>query len=360
MPSAKGALIAIAVLVCAAGSVLLLYRTHRPLAGANAGSAPGILSQLPADAPVVAYIDVAALKKLQGSPLAAILGLAGQDPRQDREYRNFVRDTGFDYARDLDHAAIALWPSYKPGVENQAMAVADGRFDQAKIEAYAMRTGTVTTRGTESIYVVPGHPPVSFSFLSTTRILLTTSETLSILTLIPGAAEKDAMRARIERVAGAPIFAVALTDNLPTSFYDDLRDVPQLQSLARSVQSLSLAGQPDGDVIHLTLDTECDSMKDAIALSTVVDGLRMLGSMALADPKNRRQMSKQQITFLAALLGEAKITHQDRWVRLMLDVTPAMLGEASGRDTAQARGGRPSNASSSSARIPSFVSVLGL
>jgi hypothetical protein len=363
MSSAKRALVAIAVVVCvaAAGAALLVYRWHRPLAGPSAGSAPSILSQLPPGAPAVAYIDVAALRKLHDSPLAAVLGLAGENPREDHDYQNFVRDTGFDYTRDLDHAAIAFWPSAMQGGENRAVVIADGRFDHDKIKAYALRSGQEVKQGAQSFYVVPGNPPVSFGFLSASRIVLMSGKGLSIITPMPsGSAADAAMQERINRVAGAPIFAVARTDELPASFYDGLRSAPQFATLARSVQGLTLAGQPDGDLIHVTLYAECDSMADAVALATVVDSLRLLGSMALADPKTRAQMTKQQAAFLTALLNQAKLSHQDRWMRLTLDVTPAMLGQPSAGPNAQTRGARPSNASSSNARIPSLVSALGL
>jgi hypothetical protein len=332
----KRALIVITVVVCvAAASVgIYLYRLHRPFAGSSAGPAPDILSELPAGAPAIAYIDVAALRKLQGSQLAAMLGLAGADPHEDREYADFVRDTGFDYARDLDRAAIAIWPANllaTPGGagSSRAMAIADGRFDEPRLEAYALRTGKVVTRGTQSFYEVPGNPPVSFAFLSPTRIVLTNAKGLSILTTMPGASEHDAMRERIERVAGAPIFAVARTDTLPNSFYANFRNAPQFEHLARSVQGLTLAGQPDGDEIHVAVDAECDSMKNALELSTLLDGLRMFGSMALSDPKTRGQMTKQQAALLMALASRVKVTNQNKWVRLTLDITPEMLAPAS-------------------------------
>jgi len=333
MSSAKRALVVIVALVCvaAAGAAILIYRWHRPLPGASAGAAPSILSQLPPGAPAVAYIDVAALKKLHDSPLAAILGLAGENPREDRDYQDFVRDTGFDYARDLDGVAIAFWPSTTQAEENRAVAVADGRFDQEKIKAYALRSGAAVMAG-HSLYIVPGQPSaVGFEFLSDTRIALASGPGAEHMLETPDSTRRnEAMQQRINRVAGAPIFAVARTDNLPASFYDDLRSAPQFENIARSVQGLTLAGQPDGDIIHVTLDAECDSMTNAVELATVVDSLRLLGSMALADPKTRKQITKQQLAFLAALLNQAKLSHQDRWVRLTLDVTPEMLGTASG------------------------------
>jgi hypothetical protein len=333
--STKRAWIVVAVLivVAAAGAIAYLYRMHRPLRGPNAGTAPDILSQLPPGAPMVAYIDVAALRKLQDSPLAAMLGLAGADPKQDRDYQDFVNGTGFDYTRDLDKVAIAIWPSGAPAPngtlgESQVMAVADGRFDHDKIKAYALRNGDAVTQGAGTFYVVRGDPPVSFGFLSATRMLLRNGKGLSILVPMPGAPERNEMQARIQRVAGAPIFAVARTDALPKSFYDNFRNAPQLESLVRSVKGLTLAGQPqvNGSGIDLALDGECDSLTHAAEIATLLDAYRMLGTIALADPKTRRQMTPEQAAFLAALASQVKVSHQDRWVRLTLGVTPEMLG----------------------------------
>ncbi len=332
MSAAKRAWIAIGILVilAAAGACMLVHRMHRPLPGSSAGPSPNILSLLPPGAPAVAYIDVGALRRLQNSPLAAMLGLVGANPREDRDYENFVRDTGFDYTRDLDRVAIAFWPANSQAArepaDDRAVAIADGRFDGGKIKAYALRTGKVVTSGAGSLYEVPGEPPVAFEFLSPTRIALGSGRDAASLLGASNSSPRDpAMQARIERVAGAPIFAAARTDELPASFYDALRNAPQFESIARSVKGMTLAGKPDGDLIHMTLDAECNSMPNAIELTTLLDGFRMLGSMALADPKTRRQMTKEQAALATAVLTKVKVTHQDRWVRLTLDVTPAML-----------------------------------
>src|SRR5271163_439051 len=154
LSSAKRAWIVVAVvLLCLLGAGLAYYYwKSRPLPPISstlpgvpaAGPPPDLLSQLPADAPVVAYIDAASLRTLQNSPLAAALGLASPSPQADRDYANFVRDTGFDYTRDLDHAAIAFWPSNfgtspKEINANRALVIADGRFDQQKIWGYVDR-----------------------------------------------------------------------------------------------------------------------------------------------------------------------------------------------------------------------------
>jgi hypothetical protein len=333
LTSKKRALIALAALVCAATAAagVYLYRQKQPLPPANAGRAPDIFSELPSGAPAIAYVDVADLRTLQSTPLASVLGLAAPGPAADRDYQNFVRDTGFDYTRDLDKVAAAFWPAnflqVSSGMgDNRVVAVAAGRFDERKIEAYALRTGKAVTRGTQPVYVVPGNPPVAFEFLSPTRIRIASgSDPLSLLTVSRGPSTDAAMRSRIARVAGAPIFAVARTDQLPDSFYANFRNSPQLEQLARSIHGLTLAGQPDGDDIKTAVDAQCDSMKNAIEITTLLDTFRLVGTMALADPKTRRQMTRQQDEFLTALLSEAKITHQDNWVRLTFDITPAML-----------------------------------
>jgi hypothetical protein len=335
MTAGKRALIAIAALVClaAAGAGFYAYRSSHSFAVTSSGSAPDILSQLPPDAPAIAYVDLAALRRLQNSPLAAVLGLAKPGPAGDREYEAFVRDTGFDYTRDLDRVAIAFWPanlSSRSGEldENRVMAIASGRFDEKRIESYALRSGKMVKRGTQSIYDVPGNPPVAFEFLSPARIALASGKNADGLLNISNSPARDpAMQKRITRVAGAPIFAVARTDNLPNGFYANFRNSPQLERLVRSVRGLTLAGQPGANEIKTALDAECDSMKNAIEIATLLDGFRMIGSMALADPKTRRQLTGEQAAFLNALVSQAEVSHHDHWVRLSLDITPAMLSQ---------------------------------
>jgi hypothetical protein len=328
------------VIVCVGAVAASLYLRHlrRPLPSASSGAAPELLSELPSDAPAVAYIDVAALRKLQNSPLSSLLGLTSPSAQAEKEYAEFVRATGFDYSRDLDQAAIASWPTglsvaANAAGNNPALAVADGRFDQQKIEAYAIRAGGKPEKaGDYKRYVVPGYPPVAFEFLSASRIAIASGKTSADLLnrlKTEGAPDEDpATQERVRRVAGAPIFGIVRTDQLPKSFYANFEGSPQLNKFVRSIRGLSLAGQPKDDQIHVALDAECDSMTNAIQISTLLDGFRLVGAMALSDPKTRAQlqMTPEQIALLQAFVKEAQVTHQDRWVRISLDVTPAMLG----------------------------------
>ncbi|MDE3109309.1 MAG: hypothetical protein KGL02_05145 [Acidobacteriota bacterium] len=336
LTSKTRALISIAALICLAGIAagLYLYGGKRPTAPAPAkpGPAPGIFDKLPSTAPVVGFANVAELRNLQNTPLASVLGLAAPGPAEDREYRTFVRDTGFDYTRDLDKVAVAFWPAnlvQTAGTigQNRVVAVADGNFDQQKIDAYALRTGRKIHQGAQIIYDVPGNPPIAFEFLSPARMLIASGrDPMSLLAIANTRPDDAAIRARIGRVAGAPIFAVAETATLPKSFYSNFQNSPQLEHLVRSIQEITLAAQPSGNDIRTVVDAQCDSVKNALEISTLLDGFRVIGRAELADPSVQRQMSRQQDEFLTGLLSDASISRDGNWVRATFKISPAMLG----------------------------------
>ena len=338
MPSSKTKkilLVVIAVvLLLAGGSTIYLYQKSRPLTGPVpvTGPPPDVLSLIPTGAPVVGYLDAQKLRTTQNSSLQTIGAIVLPTPQQDPDYTRFVQATGFDYARDLDHAAIGVWPtsldaSATATGQNRALAVADGRFDQQRIEAYAIRVGGhAIQRGAATIYEVPGNPAVSFEFLSATRVAMASGKDATGLLTDRASAPRDpAMQTRIDRVAGAPLFAVARTNQLPDSIYASFKNSPQLLSLVRSIQAITLSGQPQANNLDLTLDAECDSMTNAIEIGTLLDGFRMMGSVALKDPKERGQMTKEQADFASEILSKVKVSPQDNWVRLSIALTPKML-----------------------------------
>jgi len=332
-------LLVTALLVCIAAAAVAFHflRRSSPLPLPAAGAPPAILSALPSDAPVLCYIDAAALRKLQ-SPLAAILGLAGPGPRADRDYARFVRGTGFDYTRDLDQVAIAFWPRGIPAgapgarnafAENRALAIADGRFDPRKIAAYALKTGKLLPRGAQSVYEVPGDPPAAFEFLSDSRIAISSGpRPADLLPLAPAPADAPAshdapaLQARLARVGAAPVFALAQADRLPASFYDALGDSSQLARLARSVRNLSFAIQTTATRIDAVLDAQSDSDKDAFELSSMAGFSRLFASAAIADARRRGQLSAGEAQLLDALVKQVRVTRDGRWVRLGISLSP--------------------------------------
>lgn len=92
-------------------------------------SAARLVQMLPPDRSSYVYIDVGALRSLGILEL-----LAGAKSLEEADYRQFVRDTGFDYREDLDNVAVAFR-------ESEVYYAAQGRFDWAKLEAYAPAHG---------------------------------------------------------------------------------------------------------------------------------------------------------------------------------------------------------------------------
>lgn len=303
---------------------------------ANApGNLPDLIHQLPAGASAVVFADVAALRAAPiGKELAGLAPTSAQDP----EYTRFIRSTGFDYSRDLDRAALALWPKISP---TTIVAIAQGKFNEAKIERYALRTGKVVKQGQWEIYEVPeANPPrtVRFAFLSPTEIVLADGPGISA---VLGAARDrldPEMSQRVAKVAAAPIYAVARTPDLAKDAGIDETHSAQLAHLLQSVHHISVAGLPAGRDLKVAAVAECDSTLDAFQLSTALEGLVWMGRAAMADPKTQQQIGPQWPA-LDALLKAADISHDSQFVRLHIQITPQIL-RAAVSSTAQGNAAR--------------------
>jgi len=170
----------------------------------------GIARTTASDANVVIFLD---FDELRRAPFIAKLYAWAPKPPSDADYAQFLRETGFDYERDLHRMAVAV---KKQRTTSVLFAIADGKFDRAKITAYASKLGMVGRNGGREIYSVPvsGTPKkISFAFLKNDRIALTDDTDLSVYLNADNRMEEAAeWRTRFERLAGSPIFAVIRQD----------------------------------------------------------------------------------------------------------------------------------------------------
>src|ERR1700687_6373685 len=90
--------------------------------------------------------------ELRHAPSVAKLYAWAPKPQADADYAQFVKETGFDYERDLDRMAIAV---EKHGQDSTLFAVLDGEFDRQKISAYALKDGSAVKTGGREILSVP-------------------------------------------------------------------------------------------------------------------------------------------------------------------------------------------------------------
>jgi hypothetical protein len=333
-PSGKRALIVVAILILVgAGVAVYLFRPHPPAAivPVTPGPPPDVLSLLPPGAPVIAFGDIASLRS---SPFASDLDALGPSPDQEKDYRDFVRDTGFDYARDLDRFAADVWidtskplPDGSPRVS--LIAIADGKFDRAKISAYALRTGKISKHGDTDVYEVPSGIPgekFSFAFLAPGRMVLAQATSLDPILSRSGSTSLDAgTRDRISRVSGATFFAVAKTDDLPKAVATPGLQSGQLNRILKGIRGLTFAGHPDGNKLVVAAEADCDSMSNALQLSALLDTLRWIGRATLADPKTRAQMRPGDAAALDRILKIASVSRDSHWVRVRVDLPPDIL-----------------------------------
>ena len=291
-----------------------------------------LLQLISPDASSVIYIDLA---ELRASPFFARLNSWAPQPPPDSEYAQFLRDTGFSYERDLDRMAIGI---SRRGETTELFAVADGKFDRKKIEAFLARNSAATQQGQQTIFTLkpaPGQKPVSLTFLSDTRIALTDETVPTPAASAEGAGRAD-WNTRFERVAGSPVFAVirqdaamqqALTAATPGGFRS-----PQLASLLEQQLWISIAGKPAGDRLLLIADGESLSDAAESQLRELLQGVIVMAQTGLNDPKLRQQMNSEERDAYLELLQSADVQKIDRgqWktVRVSLFLTPKFFDVA--------------------------------
>lgn len=321
-----------------AGTILLLssvaFYAYRRWGGDDSAAREGTLAAMPAGASTVVYADFAELRQ---SPFAAELYSWAPHPQVDADYAQFLRDTGFDYERDLDRVAIA---AIKHGQDTTRFAVADGRFDRKKIGAYVAQSGTRETRGGREIFSVPtsgSSRKISFTFLRKNRIAMTDAADLAVLVSQPSTGQ-DAKewRERFERLAGSPVFAVIRQDAAPGSALASRApgglQSPQLSALLDQLQWITIAGKPEGDRLRVVTEGECSVDAAARQLADMLNGVLMLAQAGLNGPQIRRQLDPQAREAYLEMLKGADVSRIDRGetksVRLVFDVTPKFLQAA--------------------------------
>jgi len=293
-----------------------------------------LLAQVPSDASAVVFLD---FDELRRAPFVGKLYDWAPKPQSDADYAQFLRETGFDYERDLDRVAVAV---KKQGTASILFAIADGKFDRAKISAYASKFGTVAKNGGREIYAVPVSgtlKKISFAFLKNDRIALTDDADLTVFLNASNRKEDAAeWHTRFERLAGSPIFAVIRQDAgagsaLAAQAPGGLRS-PQLSTLLDQLQWITLAGKPDNELLRVVAEGECATDATVRQLADLLNGVVILAQAGLNAPKTRQQLDPAAREAYLELLKSADISKMDRGdtksVRLVLEITPKFLAAA--------------------------------
>jgi len=303
--------------------------------GVQHSSARGeTLALMPTDASAVIFVDFSELRQ---GPFFAQLYAWVPKPQADADYAQFVKDSGFDYERDLDRVAIAV---EKRGQDSALFAILDGKFDRQKISAYALKNGSASNTDAREIFSVPVSgttKKISFTFLKNDRIALTNDWNLDVFLGARKRPEDIAeWRARFERLGGSPLFAVIRQDAaigaaLAAQAPGGLRS-PQLSTLLDQLQWITIAGKPENDRLRVVADGECAAEATARQLVDVMNGVAILAEGGLNDPKTRQQLDPAMREAYLELVKSADVSKIDRGdtksVRLVFEITPGFLDAA--------------------------------
>jgi hypothetical protein len=308
---------------------------HSQSSGPNA-----LLSGMPQNARTVFFVDLADLRK---APFSADLLAWAPKLDADQEYRQFIRDTGFDYERDLDRLAIAFM---QQGARKIFFGVADGHFDARKIKAYAAKNGALQNSGSVEIFTLPiagSSGRLAFTFLTKNHLAFTNDHDFGSWLHNAKAVDDAEWRERFARVAGSPVFAVIRNEALKDTFggeagSQDLARTtggfssPQLSSLLAQLQWLTVAGKPEINALRVSLDAESLEDKNAKQLADLLNGVVLLARVGLSNAKTQQQLGAATRQSYLALLKSVEVSRIDRpdtkSVRLMFDVTPDLLKSA--------------------------------
>jgi hypothetical protein len=250
---------------------------------------------------------------------------------QDADYAQFVKETGFNYERDLDRVAVAIMPT---GSASNYFLEAEGRCDRKKIDAYLSKYGKPQTVSGRVFFGVPlgnSTRTAYLTFLRDDRVALS-STPLALTVTAPQQVSSGEWNEHFRRLAGAPIFGIFHGDSALVNYAQQASggySSPQLAALLAQLEWLTIAAKPEGDVLRVVADGETSSETVVRQLQEILGGIMLLARAGLGQPRTRKDVDPQVREALIGLLDSAEIQKMDRGtsksVRASFIVTPKLL-----------------------------------
>lgn len=291
-----------------------------------------VLGMMPADASAVLFVD---FSELRTAPFMTQLYAWAPKPQADLDYAQFIKDTGFDYERDLERIAIAIT---KREQDSALFAIADGKFDRQKISAFVMKNGMASKNDGYEVFSVPvsgSTKKIFFTFLRNDRIALTDGPSIdAALGALRHREDNTEWILRFERLGGSPVFAVIRQDAaagamLAAQAPGGLRS-PQLSMLLDQLQWITIAGKPENDRLRVVAEGESAAEATTRQLADLLNGVVILAEAGLNDAKTRQQLDPAARAAYLELLKSADVSKIDRGdtqsVRLTFEITRGFLG----------------------------------
>lgn len=312
-----------AVTALAGAGAFAAYHHARALTPVEESAA--LVSELPSNAPFIYYLDAAAFRS---SSFLSNMLKTSTSPAPSNDYANFVKETGFDFSKDLDRLALAVEP--QTNGDSKVTVIADGHFDQAKIAAYASHHDGTAVSG-------KGAPAFSFknkgekksttlaTLLSPTHIRIESLEPSANLSN-PGATPQSFSPAtkELSRVSSAPMFAIA-----EMSAWQGATDTKlgQYGQMLHNMRWLTLTAAPQGDSLNIALEAECASAQDSQQIQSFLTTMKSIVPAIINQPSTQQKLGAQGMAAANDLLNSIQITNEESRVKLSLIISNQLLNQ---------------------------------
>ena len=233
-------------LLAAVVAAALVYRG----APARTFSAAALVQTLPPDQAIHAYLDVALLRSSGYLDL-----LSGSPAIQEPDYKKFVEESGFDYRKDLDAAALA----FRNGSVYMTL---HGRFTWPLLQKYAESHDGHCSNGLCSLPATTPARTISFYQIQP-----------GILALASAPDQRAAaMIGPLQWPTPPSIPTAALWVSTPPFVFDELKSVPTgsrsfLSPLSQSTATIFTLGQGSASGLELRMHVESPTPAAASALA---------------------------------------------------------------------------------------------
>lgn len=275
-----------------------------------------LFDRLPGENVLLVYLDVDRLR--HADSLAPLLR---QRVDPDPDYKSFVRQTGFDYQRDLDGAAVCY-------LTDRVYVLARGRFDAARLRRYALAQGGSCEgvsggAGLDRPCRMPASQPgrtISFLLLSPRVLALATAPEPDAVRQLETAPEPSAAPlAKAAVVAGdSPplLWATATPAGLDRALQDSPSLSPNLALFSRALAGaqrayLLIADQSPN--LQISLRAVCASEVQAGEIRRLLQGLNDLVAGVMRAPRLGNQSNIWQRVLASAAISQDKNTVRASW-----------------------------------------------
>jgi hypothetical protein len=295
----------VALMLCGSAAWLAFWQRARFAAASPAA----MLQRLPARDAIILFLDFDTLRR--GGLLKF---LAPSKTPEEPEYQAFMLDTGFDYRRDLDLAAVSF------GRDGEFFVI-KGRFDWTKLTHYATAQGGTCAKG---LCRMPGSTPerrISFFLLQSNLMALAVS------TDGFAAAQLEDSRSQAVQPLDRPRDPVWLS--IPA---ETLKTADQLPAGTRlfttalaSADKILLSLGPQQQQFEARLAVTCRSSADAIVLAGQLQHATSLLRETMA-----RENQKPNLTDLSGVLTAGVFEQAGRRVVGRWPLPPVFLESLAG------------------------------